>query len=256
MKILAIPAFSPKNTFSSMKSNTPVSLPAAFNTLNKDTVSFKGQKSEESMCDSFGLLKQDYQENEKNDAYITNYFNTSAKNNQKTYMNEFLFNTRGKQIGFFGDERDLARALQRDSIKTSDFAAHSDAKYNFVKYISDGVDYTLHYDKKTHNLVKASASIRKEDEDSPVEKIEIKPSRSKKGEYVARYQFISDINGERAVEDTYILFDSRMTAKASYTNKYFQYSDGEKETQKFGRSYNEAGLPKSEEMSESEAYTW
>lgn len=255
MKILAIPAFSPKLPALRMKNNPQVSLPETLNTLNKDTVSFKSRKSEESMCDNFGLLKQDYQKEEKS-AYITNHFNISKKDNKKSSMNEFLFNIRDRQIGFFGDERDLAKALLKKHINTSKFNAYSNEKYSVVEYTTDGVDYTLHYDKKTHNIVKADAGVIKKDNNSPIEKIEIKPSRTKSGEYVARYQFISDSNGERAVEDTYILFDSSMNAKASYTNKYFQYSDGEKETQKFGRSYDAAGLPETSSIPEAEAYTW
>ena len=169
---------------------------------------------------------------------------------------KFVWNANDKKVGFFGDELDFAAALKNKDIKTKDFDAVSNEKFSLISYQSEGIKYNLKYDKKTHELVAASAGILKDSPKDAIERIAIKKSNNNEGDYVFHYQFIDDNNGERAVEDTYVLFDKNMQAKASHTEKYFQYSDGEREEQKFACTYDEDGMPETADTKELSPYIW
>ena len=255
MKIFNVSTISPKAFVHAASSNTTVTNPVETKAPAKDTVSFSG-KNDESICDNFGLLKEDYTDFD-NTASITNLFDVQAKeNNDKKVLDKFFCNTKDKKIGFFGDEMDFAKALHNKTIKPDNFDASSNEKFSLIAYDNDGVHYNLKYDKKTHELVSASANIIKKDCHEPMERIAIKPSKNNDGEYIAHYQFIYDKNGERAVEDTYVLFDKNLQAKASHTDKSFQYSDGEKEVQKFARTYDVDGMPEEASVIEYSPYIW
>ncbi len=258
MKILNVSTISPKiiNSIHNNPAATTATNPIGANTPAKDVISFSG-KDDESICDNFGLLKEDYADFE-NSANITNLFNTTTKenDNKKLVMDKFFCNTRDKKIGFFGDEVDFAKALNNKEIRPDNFDASSNAKFSMISYENDGVRYNLKYNKTTHQLVSGSAEIIKNNPDEPMERIAIKPSKNNEGEYIAHYQFINDKNGERAIEDTYVLFDKNLQAKASHTDKSFQYSDGEKEVQKFARTYDEEGMPAIADVIEYAPYIW
>lgn len=253
MKILNVSSMQPKaiNTVN----NQPVTTPVTTKPMPSDSVSFSGKK-EDNVCNYFGLLKDC--DNFDNPQYITNHFEAKARvnKNEEMVLDKFIWKTKDKKIGFFGSELDFAQALQNKQIKTTNFDAISNEKFSIISYDNDGVHYNLKYNKNSHELVSASASIIKETPKDAIERIAIKPSNNDKGKYIAHYQFIDDKGGERAVEDTYVLFDDNLQAKASHTEKYFQYSDGEKEEQKFACKYDEEGMPESAETKELSPYIW
>lgn len=222
----------------------------------KDIVSFSGSDLDESICNNFGLLKESYEDEAAKN--ITNCFDTSVKegSNKKSMLDKFSWKTKDNPINFFGDEMDFVKALKEKQFDTKNFNAISNERLNLISYDNDGVHYNLKYDKKTHELLAASAEIIKQNIDDAIERIAIKPSRNNNGEYVAHYQFIDDKNGERAVEETYVLFDKNLQPKASHTSKSFQYSDGEEEVQKFARTYDLEGMPEEASVVEYSPYTW
>ncbi len=252
MKILNVSTFSPKalNFVHATQPDTIATNPVESKAPTKDTVSFRGK--DESICNNFGLLREDYENG------ITNLFGTSVKENQndESVLDKFFWNAKDKQIGFFGDEMDFAKALNDKAIRPDNFDASSNAKFSMISYDNDGIRYNLKYDKKTHMLVSASAEIAKQTPYDPIERIAIKPSKNNEGEYIAHYQFIDSHNGERAVEDTYVLFDKNLQAKASHTQKSFRYSDGEQEVQKFARTYDVDGMPEMVDAEECIPYIW
>ncbi len=248
MKILNVSNISPK--VANIANNIAVTRPITTAKAVSDSVSF-GCNDDNSVCNNFGLLKDD-------GSYITNYFETQTKlnKNEEPVLAKFVWNANDKKVGFFGDELDFATALKNKDIKTKDFDAVSNEKFSLISYQSEGIKYNLKYDKKTHELVAASAGVLKDSPKDAIERIAIKKSNNNEGDYVFHYQFIDDSNSERAVEDTYVLFDKNMQAKASHTEKYFQYSDGEKEEQKFACTYDEDGMPETADTKELSPYIW
>ncbi len=222
----------------------------------KDIVSFSGSDYDESICDNFGLLKEFYEDEVPQ--CITNCFDTSVKegSNNATMLDKFSWKTKDNPVDFFGDELDFVKALNEKQIKPENFNARSNAKFSLISYDNDGAHYDLKYNKNTHELLSASAEIIKQSPEDAIERISIKPSKNNDGEYVAHYQFIDDKNGERAVEESYILFDENLQPKASHTVKSFQYSDGEKEEQKFACTYDEEGTAQKVDMREFIPYIW
>lgn len=248
MKILNASNISPKVT--NVANNIAVTRPITTAKAVSDSVSF-GCNDDDCVCNNFGLLKDD-------GSYITNHFETQTKlnKNEEPVLAKFVWNANDKKVGFFGDELDFAAALKNKDIKTKDFDAVSNEKFSLISYQSEGIKYNLKYDKKTHELVAASAGILKDSPQDAIERIAIKKSNNNNGDYVFHYQFIDDNNSERAVEDTYVLFDKNMQAKASHTEKYFQYSDGEREEQKFACTYDEDGMPETADTKELSPYIW
>lgn len=248
MKILNVSNISPKAA--NVANNIAVTRPITSAKAVSDSVSF-GCNDDDCVCNNFGLLKEDQN-------YITNHFETQTKlnKNEEPVLDKFVWNANDKKVGFFGDELDFATALKNKDIKTKNFDAVSNEKFSLISYQSEGINYNLKYDKKTHELVAASGSVLKDSPQDAIERIAIKKSNNNNGDYVFHYQFIDDNNGERAVEDTYVLFDKNMQAKASHTEKYFQYSDGEKEEQKFAYTYDEEGMPETADAKELSPYIW
>lgn len=248
MKILNVSNISPKAA--NVANNIAVTKPITSAKAVSDSVSF-GCNEDDGICNHFGLLKDD-------GSYIANHFETQTKlnKNEEPVLAKFVWNANDKKVGFFGDELDFATALKNKDIKTKNFDAVSNEKFSLISYQSEGINYNLKYDKKTHELVAASGSVLKDSPQDAIERIAIKKSNNNNGDYVFHYQFIDDNNGERAVEDTYVLFDKNMQAKASHTEKYFQYSDGEKEEQKFAYTYDEEGMPETADAKELSPYIW
>lgn len=217
---------------------------------SKDIVSFSGYDENESICNNFGLLTEDCLD-------VSKHFDTKTKENKDSeqVLDTLLWNVKDKKVGFFGDEMDFATALEKNEFKPKNFNAKSNAKFSIISYDNEGIHYNLKYDKNTHALVNASAEIIKDNAKDAIERIAVKQSKNNEGDYIAHYQFIDDKNGERAVEETYILFDKNMNVKASHTAKSFQYSDGEKEEQKFARVY-EDGIPQTADIKDTVPYIW
>ncbi len=257
MKILNVSTISSKvlTPIHNMQPAATVSNPLPTRTLSKDTVSFRGH-DDDNICDNFGLLKEDYIDLE-NDASITNHFDTKAKENKNSelVLDTFSLKTNDKKIAFFGDDMDLASALEHKKVAAQNLETISNEKFSIISYDNEGVHYNLKYNKESHQLVAGSAEIIKNNYKDPIERVAIKPSRNNDG-YIAHYQFIDDKNGERAVEDSYVLFDKNLQAKASHTSKSFQYSDGEKEVQKFARTYNMDGMPEEANVKDCIPYVW
>ena len=263
MKILSLsPSFFGKVYTTNQNPQTPpASKPIETKPLTPDTVSFSGNyvDDEENICNSFGLLNKTYED--ENASYITNFFETHAKenNNEKLAMSKFAWTTKDKNIEFYGNEMDFVNAIKRkksEKSKVSNFTATSNEKMSLISYDREGVHYDVKYDRKTHDLISAAAEIIKSSPEDAIERMEIRPSRKNENDYVVKYQFIDDRNGERAVEETYILFNNMLQAKASHTEKYFEYSDGEKEEQKFARYYDEEGLPRPASPRAVVPYNW
>ena len=255
MKIINVQPALYKNLNSIQNTRSTVTSPVISKPV-KDIVSFSGLDDEESICDRFGLLKEGCVDRAAEN--ITNCFETSVKKGEEkeVTLNKFSWKANDNQIDFFGDELDFVKALNEKKIKTEDFNALTNEKFSMISYNSGGAHYDLKYDKKTHELVSASAELIKKNPDDSIERIAIKPSKNEEGNYVAHYQFIDDKNGERAVEETYVLFDKNLRAKASYTSKFFRYSDGEKEEQKFARTYDLEGVPEEADTLEYSPYIW
>ena len=255
MKIINVQPALYKNLNSIQNTRSTVTSPVISKPV-KDIVSFSGLDDEESICDRFGLLKEGCVDRAAEN--ITNCFETSVKKGEEkeVTLNKFSWKANDNQIDFFGDELDFVKALNEKKIKTEDFNALTNEKFSMISYNSGGAHYDLKYDKKTHELVAASAGVLKDSPKDAIERIAIKKSNNNEGDYVFHYQFIDDSNSERAVEDTYVLFDKNMQAKASHTEKYFQYSDGEREEQKFACTYDEDGMPETADTKELSPYIW
>ena len=250
MKSLGIPAVS-----FNKKSNKNITNPVTYSQniystpLKADTVSFKA-KEKETICDDFGLLRAANCEDE--DFNINDHFNATTKYNsdEKVVLDKFSLNLIQKNIGFYGDERDLARALKTKQEPAEDFSAASDDKYNLISYVKDGVKYSLRYDKKSHELVKGVAVVKDEESKTQQEFGYVKIARTQSGEYFSNYKLMMDSKGETAIEDSYIIFDKDIKVKTSTTNKEFRYSDGARESQTIERQYDaENGSIVSEEIS-------
>lgn len=237
MKISAIPAFTQKTLINRIQNNPQVSVPQSLKGLDTDTVSFSGSQANNSVTETFGLVKK----NEK-EFNLNNVFDVSQRINDegKKILDTFTWDSQFGEVKFFGEEKTLAEHLKENRSDISSFDASSDANHSFIDYKEGNLRYRLKYSKDTHELVQASSAYtkRENDDNNTIERFVLYTSSKNPGRYAAQYQFIKDNNGESAYDNTDIAFDSDMNVEKIQSTKSFYYSDGEKTESDFEQIYD------------------
>lgn len=261
MKILGISAVSPINFVKAKRSQKQLSFgnstsPVMCQPLRKDTVSFKGIEEDDSVFDAYGLISKNNTDVEENDSVKSGFVINKTKNKDgKNVLKDFVWNnpdlarddvkSKLSKVKFIGNERQLADDLADKKIPSENFNIAADGKYHQVSFDSEGLKYKLKYNRKTHELVSASAETIKENDSDVYERVSLRPSQYADGDYVVRYQFMHENKGELAIEDSFLLYKGdKQYPEVSKTVKKFQYSDGALESQEFTKVYTEDGEAK------------